>query len=265
MIRWRTHRYTLGHSLCYFQTDFAGRLAQPHHAGRAGAPRDGGQDPRFAALRRDLRLDGARPVHQHQPDARRADGGVDRRLHGADALLRAAGAGRSLKNAEARSVAVGRIVDSYTNILTVKLFARAEEERSAVRRALAAWTRSFLDLFRLITGVDATLSVMNSVLIVDDRRLVRLSVDARRDDERAGGDRPCAGDAHRRDVGLGDAGRARRVREHRRHPGEHGDDRPAARHRRRAGRASRSRCRAARSASRTSASTTAARTASSTT
>ena len=27
MIRWRTHVYTLGHALSYFQGDFAGRLA----------------------------------------------------------------------------------------------------------------------------------------------------------------------------------------------------------------------------------------------
>jgi len=34
-----------------------------------------------------------------------------------------------------------------------------------VRRALDRWTRSFLDLMRLITGVDGVLSVMNSLLL----------------------------------------------------------------------------------------------------
>src|SRR5690606_28031018 len=33
---------------------------------------------------------------------------------------------RSLRNSENRSALVGRVVDSYTNILTVKLFARAD-------------------------------------------------------------------------------------------------------------------------------------------
>ena len=61
---------------------------------------------------------------------------------------------RSLKVADTRSVSVGRVVDSYTNILTVKLFARGAEERSAVRDAIAAHTRAFLNSFRLITGVD---------------------------------------------------------------------------------------------------------------
>ena len=73
---------------------------------------------------------------------------------------------RSLANADARSVAVGRIVDSYTNILTVKLFARAKEERSAVREALFNWTQAFLHSFRLVTGVTAVLSLMNSSLLV---------------------------------------------------------------------------------------------------
>ena len=36
---------------------------------------------------------------------------------------------RSKVNSEARSALMGRIVDSYTNILTVKLFARAERRR----------------------------------------------------------------------------------------------------------------------------------------
>jgi ATP-binding cassette subfamily B multidrug efflux pump len=50
--------------------------------------------------------------------------------------------------------------------MSVKLFARAEEERSAVRSALADWTRAFLDSFRLITAVTGVLSVMNSTLLV---------------------------------------------------------------------------------------------------
>ncbi len=43
---------------------------------------------------------------------------------------------RSTEAAEARSMLVGRIVDSYTNILTVKLFAHAEREDAYARSAL---------------------------------------------------------------------------------------------------------------------------------
>ena len=117
--------------------------------------------------------------------ARAADGDLDRRLRDAHALFRAARADEFARNADARSVTVGRIVDSYTNILTVKLFARAEAERSAVRDALDR-PDAFLDLFRLITGVDAILSVMNTSCCATRRS--RACLDARRDDERRSGD-----------------------------------------------------------------------------
>jgi ATP-binding cassette, subfamily B, multidrug efflux pump len=48
----------------------------------------------------------------------------------------------------------------------VKLFARADLERSAVREALLRWNRSFLDLMRLILGATFILQIINSLLIV---------------------------------------------------------------------------------------------------
>src|SRR6186997_1623390 len=47
---------------------------------------------------------------------------------------------RSKEVSEARSWLVGRIVDAYTNILTVKLFARAREEDAYVRDAVDTHT-----------------------------------------------------------------------------------------------------------------------------
>jgi ATP-binding cassette subfamily B multidrug efflux pump len=164
-VRWRTHLYTLRHSLAYFQGDFAGRLANR--------------------------------ITQTGPAVREiAVTILDTLLYVAIYAVTAVGLfssislwlalpmvtwitcylllmryfvpraqARSLVSAEARSVAVGRIVDSYTNILTVKLFARAEEERSAVRDTLERWTRAFLDSFRLITNVNGVLTVMNSALL----------------------------------------------------------------------------------------------------
>ena len=43
---------------------------------------------------------------------------------------------RSRRMSEVRSALTGRIVDSYTNILTVKLFARARDEDAFVREAI---------------------------------------------------------------------------------------------------------------------------------
>ena len=43
---------------------------------------------------------------------------------------------RSRRMSEMRSELTGRVVDSYTNILTVKLFARARDEDAFVREAV---------------------------------------------------------------------------------------------------------------------------------
>ena len=49
---------------------------------------------------------------------------------------------RSKISSEARSALMGRIVDSYTNILTVKLFARPRDEDNYVRDAVDRHTES---------------------------------------------------------------------------------------------------------------------------
>jgi ABC-type multidrug transport system fused ATPase/permease subunit len=51
---------------------------------------------------------------------------------------------RSKISSEARSALMGRIVDSYTNILTVKLFARPRDEDNYVRDAVERHTDVFL-------------------------------------------------------------------------------------------------------------------------
>ena len=44
---------------------------------------------------------------------------------------------------EARSMLTGRIVDSYTNMLTVKLFAHADREDAYAREAITEQTDKF--------------------------------------------------------------------------------------------------------------------------
>ena len=58
---------------------------------------------------------------------------------------------RSKEVSEARSWLAGRIVDTYTNILTVKLFARARDEDAYVREAIDEHTGLFYDSLRLNT------------------------------------------------------------------------------------------------------------------
>ncbi|GJD53443.1 Putative multidrug export ATP-binding/permease protein [Methylobacterium crusticola] len=166
LIRWRTHLYTLGHALSYFQADFAGRLA--NRVTQVGvAVRE------LAVVFIDtllyvaifavtaVGLFGAISVWLVLPVALWI---VAYGLLTAYFVPRARA--RSLKVADSRSALIGRIVDSYTNILTVKLFARDREERSAVREATVAHTDAYLHSFRLITATTGLLALLNSVLIV---------------------------------------------------------------------------------------------------
>ena len=72
---------------------------------------------------------------------------------------------RSKEVSEARSALTGRIVDSYTNILTVKLFARAREEDDYVRDSLEHHTGRFHRSLRLNTLFGFSLSTLNAVLV----------------------------------------------------------------------------------------------------
>ena len=61
---------------------------------------------------------------------------------------------------------VGRIVDSYTNIMTVKLFAHAEREDAYARAALTDQMSKWQASLRLITGMEMTLYLLNGCLLV---------------------------------------------------------------------------------------------------
>ena len=73
---------------------------------------------------------------------------------------------RAQASSELRSLVMGRVVDSYTNILTVKLFARARDEDAYVRHAVDDHTAAIAAHMRVTTRFMATLSVMNAVLLV---------------------------------------------------------------------------------------------------
>ena len=72
---------------------------------------------------------------------------------------------RSRRMSEARSSLMGRIVDTYTNILTVKLFARPREEDEFVRAGIDQHTDRVAEQLRLFTAFAGTLSVLNAMLI----------------------------------------------------------------------------------------------------
>ncbi|MGU3362830.1 ABC transporter ATP-binding protein [Methylobacterium sp. M6A4_1b] len=165
-IRWRTHLYTLGHSLSYFQADFAGRLA--NRVVQVGPA------VRELAV---VFIDTLLYVAIYAVTAVGLFGSISLWLVLPVVVWIAAYAAltrwfvprarsRSLLTADTRSALIGRIVDSYTNILTVKLFARDREERAAVRDAVDVHTKAYLHQFRLVSSTTTLLGLLNSLLIL---------------------------------------------------------------------------------------------------
>jgi len=69
-------------------------------------------------------------------------------------------------SSEARSQVMGRVVDSYTNFPTVKLFARAADEDAYVREAIEEHRGKIAAHMRMTTRFMFTLACLNSALIV---------------------------------------------------------------------------------------------------
>jgi ATP-binding cassette subfamily B multidrug efflux pump len=69
------------------------------------------------------------------------------------------------EQADARSLMTGRIVDSYTNIQTVKLFSHAQREASYARDSMEGFLDPAYRTMRLVTGLYGTLYVLNSLLL----------------------------------------------------------------------------------------------------
>ncbi len=78
---------------------------------------------------------------------------------------------RSRASSEARSALSGRVVDSYSNILTVKLFARPRDEDAYVRDAVDRHTERFMAQQRLITFFATLLALLNAGLIAGSAAL----------------------------------------------------------------------------------------------
>ncbi|EGH47830.1 ABC transporter ATP-binding/permease protein, partial [Pseudomonas syringae pv. pisi str. 1704B] len=73
---------------------------------------------------------------------------------------------RSVDSSDARSRLMGRIVDGYTNITTLKLFAHTNHEQQYAREAMRDQTEKSQLAGRVVTSMDTTITTMNGVLIV---------------------------------------------------------------------------------------------------
>jgi len=71
----------------------------------------------------------------------------------------------SQKQADARSVMTGRIVDSYTNISTVKLFSHTQREADYAKDSMDGFLQTVYPQMRLVTWLYSAVWLNNAVLI----------------------------------------------------------------------------------------------------
>src|SRR5215468_329618 len=165
MIRWQNHWYVARQSWAFFQNDFAGRIAT-RVLQTGPAVRES-----LVAL-----ITGVWYILVYGSSALVLLASADRWLAlpivlwfcGYLVMLRVLVPrmrDRSKDVSEARSWLVGRIVDTYTNILTVKLFARARDEDAYVREAFDEHTGLFHASLRLNTLFSFCLSTLNAMLV----------------------------------------------------------------------------------------------------
>ena len=166
MIRWQSHWHVVRQSWSFFQNDFAGRIANrvmqtgPSLRESVVSATNAvwyivvyGASAVVVLLRIDWRL--ATPMFAWFV-------GYGLMLRYFVPRLR----DRSRAMSEVRSALTGRIVDSYTNILTVKLFARATDEDAFVRETIDEHTAAFRRQLRMTTRYVITLNLVNACLIV---------------------------------------------------------------------------------------------------
>jgi ATP-binding cassette subfamily B multidrug efflux pump len=72
----------------------------------------------------------------------------------------------SKEQADARSVMTGRVVDSYTNIQTVKLFSHAGREAGYAKDGMSSFMDTVYRSMRLVTKLYGCLYLLNSLLLI---------------------------------------------------------------------------------------------------
>ena len=164
-IRWNVHRYLLRQSMGYFQDEFAGRIATKL------------MQTSLAVRETVVKLlDIGNYVLVYFGGTLIVAAAADWRL-----MLPFAGwllcygllmrwfvprMGKvSQQQADARSTMTGRIVDSYTNIATVKLFSHSRREQAYAREAMGGFLQTVYRQMRLATSVYSLLYALNMALL----------------------------------------------------------------------------------------------------
>ncbi len=165
-VRWQQHRYVVRQSLSFFQNDYAGRIA--NRIMQTGASLRESAVQVVDAIWHVLIYTGTALVLFAQADpwlmvplAVWAVGYV--------ALLAffvPRTKERSWLASQARSRFMGRVVDGYTNIATLKLFPHVEREDAYVAEAVADNADKLRSMTRLTTAMDFSITCLNGLLIV---------------------------------------------------------------------------------------------------
>lgn len=164
-IRWQVHRYLLRQSMSYFQDEFAGRIATKL------------MQTSLAVRETVIKLlDVGNYVVVYFGGTLLVAASADWRLmlpFAAWLLLYGALLWWAIprlnrvaqEQSDARSTMTGRIVDSYTNIATVKLFSHSAREEAYTRDAMDGFMRTVHRQMRLVTVVNVTNSTLNMLLL----------------------------------------------------------------------------------------------------
>jgi len=163
--RWQNHRYVLRQSMVFFQNDFAGRIAQK--------VMQTGASTCDAVLNI---VDGAWMLVIYVVGITIFFSQANPQLLW-PVLLWVAGyiavivfmvppvRAKSARLSETRSGVMGRVVDSYTNIQSVKLFAHHSLEEDFAREGIRQHVHAFRTLMRAILEMTVSLTVLNTLLI----------------------------------------------------------------------------------------------------
>ncbi|WP_421861922.1 ABC transporter ATP-binding protein [Motiliproteus sp.] len=163
-VRWLAHRYLLGQSVSFYQDDFAGRLAtkvmQTALSVREAVMK------LLNVLMYVLVYLLSMLVLLAQADYRLMlpmliwlVGYIGLQLYYIPKLKRVA-----TEQADARSTMTGRVVDSYTNIATVKLFAHTRQEADYAQEGMEEFMDTVYRQMRLATGINVGVQISNYLL-----------------------------------------------------------------------------------------------------
>lgn len=163
-IRWQAHRYLLKQSLNFYENDFAGRLATKVMQTALGV--------RETVMKL---LDVLVYILVYFISALVMIGTSDWRLMLPMVVWLIAYIGIQFyfvprmkkiatEQADARSIMTGRVVDSYTNIQTVKLFSHTERETEYARDSMDGFLGTVYHQMRLATGLNVSVNMINYLL-----------------------------------------------------------------------------------------------------